>query len=309
MRKYSCMYLIPVLLMLFVPLPLMVFADDYVRGDCDQNGTVDIDDVTSLIDYILNGRWNDVVTPVETETFTVNGCTFKMVKVEGCTFTMGATEEQMYTECVKDNEKPAHDVTLSTYYIGQTEVTQQLWIAVMGTNPSPSSQSDDWSRPVTMVSWSDCHTFINELNALTGLQFRLPTEAEWECAARGGDRSNGYIYSGSNNLDEVAWYTSNSGGKTHSVATKQPNELGIYDMSGNVCEWCQDWYSSTYYSVSPAINPTGPTYGSSIVVRDGAYNNNNLSEKPYRVSKRGSLSTDYRHNSFGFRLALSLETE
>ena len=165
--------------------------------------------------------------------FMVNGVSFEMVRVEGGTFHMGATSEQK--DEAWDREKPVHSVTLSSYYIGKTEVTQALWQAVMGSNPSNFKGSN---LPVECVCWNDCQEFIQKLNSLTGRNFRLPTEAEWEFACRGGNNSRGYKYSGSNNLGSVAWYDDNSGGQTHPVATKAPNELGIYDMSGNVWEWC-----------------------------------------------------------------------
>ena len=187
-----------------------------------------------------------------------------MVPVEGGTFQMGATVEE--GSDANDSAKPVHSVTLSSYSIGQTEVTQALWKAVMGSNPS-NWEGDN--LPVEMVSWKDCQKFITKLNRLTGQKFRLPTEAEWEYAARGGKLSKGYKYSGSNTLGDVAWHEENSDGKTHPVATKQPNELGLYDMSGNVYEWCQDWYNSSYYSSSPGDNPTGPSSGSSRVNRGG----------------------------------------
>jgi formylglycine-generating enzyme required for sulfatase activity len=171
--------------------------------------------------------------------FTVNGVSFTMVKVDGGTFKMGATSEQ--GSDAEEDEKPAHSVTLSSYWIGQTEVTKALWNAVMGTNPSLSKGDE---LPVENVSWKDCQKFIKKLNQLTGETFRLPTEAEWEYAARGGNKSKGYKYSGSNDLGTVAWSSNNSLPKTHPVATKQPNELGIYDMSGNVYEWCNDYYDS-----------------------------------------------------------------
>ena len=171
-------------------------------------------------------------------TFEANGVSFTMIPVEGGTFTRGATSEM--TE-PSDWEKPTHQVTLSSYYIGETEVTQALWKAVMGSNPSWFKGDD---LPVEKVSWDDCQTFISKLNALTGKNFRLPTEAEWEFAARGGNQSRHTQFSGSSRIDDVAWYDGNSGDKTHPVKTKQPNELGIYDMTGNVWEWCQDWYGS-----------------------------------------------------------------
>lgn len=171
---------------------------------------------------------------LSTRTFTVNGVSFKMVAVDGGTFTMGATSEQQNPF---GSEKTVHDVTLSDYYIGETEVTQALWQAVMGNNPSYNSGSNN---PVEEVSYDDCITFINKLNSLlsgqlpSGRKFRLPTEAEWEFAARGGNRSRGNQYSGSNSLGSVAWYDDNSNSQTHPVKQKQANELGLYDMSGNV---------------------------------------------------------------------------
>ena len=162
-----------------------------------------------------------------------------MVYVAGGTFQMGDWSSGVL------NEVPAHNVTLSSFYIGKYEVTQEQWQAVMGSNPSYFKGA---KRPVENVSWGDCQVFIRRLNLLTGKKFRLPTEAEWEYAARGGNKSRGYTCSGSNTIGVVAWSLSNSNDKTHEVATKAPNELGIYDMSGNVWEWCEDWYSSSYYS-------------------------------------------------------------
>ena len=229
------------------------------------------------------------------QTFNVNGVEFKMIKVEGGTFSMGATSEQISD--VFNSEKPVHSVTLSDYYIGETEVTQELWQAVMGSNPSEFK--GDNQRPVEYVSWNDCQEFIKELNQLTGKKFRLPTEAEWEYAARGGKYSRGYKYSGSNNADEVAWYCSNSGSKTHSVKTKKANELGLYDMSGNVYEWCNDW-RGRYQSYSQT-NPTGPSEGESRVIRGGSW----LFNFGYvHVSKRFSCAPDTRFFSIGLRLAL-----
>ena len=206
----------------------------------------------------------DKHTSSTSRTFTVNGVSFKMVYVQGGTFSMGSNDSE-----AEDDEQPVHSVTLSDYYIGETEVTQQLWHAVMGSNPS--CFTGDSQRPVDCVSWEDCQTFIRKLNALTGKDFRLPTEAEWEYAARGGNKSRGYKYSGSNTLSDVAWYDDNASDTTHSVKQKRSNELGLYDMSGNVYEWCQDWYSSNYYSQSPSYNPTGPSSGSRRVIRGGRW--------------------------------------
>ncbi|MGM9868598.1 MAG: formylglycine-generating enzyme family protein, partial [Sodaliphilus sp.] len=230
------------------------------------------------------------------ETFTVNGVSFDMVKVEGGTFTMGATEEQ--GSDVFSDEKPTHQVTLSSYYIGKTEVTQELWQAVMGSNPSYFTGTN---LPVENVSWEDCQSFIIKLNVLTGKKFRLPTEAEWEYAARGGNNSQGYKYSGSNTIEDVAWYIKNNNSMTHPVATKTPNELGIYDMSGNVEEWCSDWYEYGYYSSSAQTNPTGPDSGSNRVVRGGAWG---FIAKFCRVSVRPKYVPDRRSFDLGLRLAL-----
>ncbi len=200
----------------------------------------------------------------EVEAFTVNGVSFNMLPVQGGTFTMGATPEQ--GDDAGNGEKPAHEVTVSDFYMGDTEVTQELWKAVMGSNPSLFKGSD---LPVEFVSWDDCQEFIQKLNALTGRTFRLPTEAEWEYAARGGNKSMGYKYAGSNDIDEVAWYGGNSGGKTHPVKGKMPNELGLYDMAGNVYEWCQDWYGD--YSSNAQTNPQGAGKGSFRVLRGGSW--------------------------------------
>ena len=230
----------------------------------------------------------------QTKTFTVKGVKFKMIAVEGGTFTMGATSEQ--GSDANDSEKPTHSVTLSSYSIGETEVTQVLWQAVMGSNPSYFSGSN---RPVEQVSWNDCQDFISKLNAMTGENFRLPTEAEWEYAARGGNKSRGYKYAGSNSIDDVAWYTSNSTSRTHDVATKQSNELGLFDMSGNVWEWCSDWYGN--YSSSAQTNPTGPSSGYDRVLRGGSWGR---SAWDCRTSFRSSYTPSNRGYSIGFRLAL-----
>ena len=226
--------------------------------------------------------------------FSIGNVRFEMVRVEGGTFTMGATAEQ--GSDADDDEKPTHQVTLSSYSIGKTEVTQALWQAVMGSNPSNFKGSN---LPVEEVSWEDCQTFIRKLNALTGKNFRLPTEAEWEFAARGGNNSRGYKYSGSNTLSNVAWYDDNSSNKTHPVATKAPNELGIYDMSGNVWEWCSDWYGS--YSSSSQYNPTGSNTGSYRVIRGGSGGH---SAGYCRVSIRINYTPANRDIALGLRLAL-----
>lgn len=230
------------------------------------------------------------------ETFNIDGVKFTMVFVEGGTFTMGATSEQG-SEFVDDDEKPTHQVTLSSYYIGETEVTQALWQAVMGNNPS---YYEGDNLPVESISYEDIQGFIAKLNQKTGKNFRFPTEAEWEFAARGGNKSEGFKYSGSNNANNVAWYDENSNYKTHPVKTKQANELGIYDMSGNIWEWCSDWYGD--YSSSSQTNPSGANSGSHRVLRGGAWN---YSARYCRVSDRDFDFSYSRNNFNGFRLALS----
>ena len=232
---------------------------------------------------------NTITIPVK------DGISIDMVRVEAGTFTMGATPE------MKDPygwEKPTHQVTLTNdYYIGKYEVTQALWKVVMGNNPS-CFKGDN--LPVENVSWDDCQKFISKLNSITGKNFRLPTEAEWEYAARGGKNSRGYQYSGSNNLSDVDWYEDNSGSKPHTVGSKQSNELGIYDMSGNVYEWCQDWFGS--YSSSSPVNPTGTNSGSFRVSRGGSWCDAALY---CRSSYRGSHTPDFRNGNLGLRLVLS----
>lgn len=227
---------------------------------------------------------------------TVNGVNYPMVYVQGGTFHMGATSEQ--GSDARNVEKPVHQVTLSSYYIGKYEVTQDLWQAVMGSNPSAFKGS---RRPVDCVSWNDCQTFISKLNSMTGKRFRLPTEAEWEFACRGGTKSLGYKYSGSNSLGIVAWYLDNSGSTTHDVGMKSPNELGIFDMSGNVWEWCSDWYSS--YNSNAQTNPTGPSSGSGRVYRGGSWSNS--AAGCCRSSFRVGNTPDYRGSYLGLRLVLS----
>jgi len=211
------------------------------------------------------------------------------VFVQGGTFSMGDNEW--------DWAKPIHSVTVSDFYIGKYEVTQKEWKAVMGSNPS-NFKGDD--LPVEKVSWDDCQEFIRKLNAKTGKKYRLPTEAEWEYAARGGNKSNGYEYSGSNDLGSVGWFTDNSGSKTHPVGQKQANELGIYDMTGNVWEWCSDWYGS--YSSGSQTNPQGASSGSDRVFRGGSWLN---IASLCRVANRYSYAPGGRGDYLGLRLVLS----
>ena len=234
---------------------------------------------------------NTITIPVK------DGISIDMVRVEAGTFTMGTKKEMKKPW---DDENPAHQVTLTNdYYIGKYEVTQALWQAVMGNNPSYYKGEN---LPVEGVSWIRCQEFIDKLNSITGKKFRLPSEAEWEYAARGGKKSRGYRYSGRNKLSDVAWYKDNCGYKTHThtVGTKQANELGIYDMSGNVWEWCQDWFGK--YSSSSQVNPTGADNGSSRVFRGGCWYNDASNCRP---SCRGDNIPYYLNSGIGFRLALS----
>jgi formylglycine-generating enzyme required for sulfatase activity len=226
-----------------------------------------------------------------------SGPNIDMIFVQGGTFTMGCTAEQG-TDCEGD-EKPAHTVTLSSFSIGKYEVTQAQWEAVMGSNPSYFKGCANC--PVEYVSWNDVQDFISKLNAKTGRTYRLPTEAEWEYAARGGSSSRGYKYAGSNEIAAVAWYKENSNDKTHPFGQKSPNELGIYDMTGNVWEWCSDWYGESYYNSSPGNNPQGPNSGSGRVLRGGSWFN---SPQRCRVSRRNDRNPDYGDFSLGFRLVL-----
>ena len=215
-----------------------------------------------------------------------------MVYVEGGTFTMGATSEQ--GSDAQYSEKPAHDVTVSSFYIGMYEVTQEEWQAVMNNNPSRFKGTN---RPVETVSWNDCQVFIHKLNSMTGKQFRLPTEAEWEFAARGGSKSCGYKYSGSNIVGNVAWYWDSANHKTYNVGKKSPNELGLYDMSGNVGEWCNDWFHLYH---SSQYDSKGSSSGHYRVIRGGTYAS---SQNGCRVSARGDTFADSSEDWYGLRLA------
>ncbi|KAA0263574.1 MAG: formylglycine-generating enzyme family protein [Chlorobiota bacterium] len=263
--------------------------------------TVMVEDASSSADTTLNSLPSE---PPE-----------GMVIVQGGTFTMGSTDGDLY-------EKPTHQVTVSSFLIGKYEVTKALWESVMGNNPSYFKGSD---RPVEQVSWYDAVEFCNKLSEKEGLQkaytgsgwniscdftangYRLPTEAEWEYAARGGNQSKGYEYSGSNDLDAVGWFGANDEGGnrtskegTSIVGKKQSNELGIYDMSGNVWEWCWDWYSNSYYSSYGQIDPRGPNSGSHRVLRGGGLRGN---EGDCRVADRGGNDPANRLDFNGFRLA------
>ncbi len=226
--------------------------------------------------------------------------TYNMVRVTGGKFSLGCTSEQS-SDCEGD-ETPVNQITLSDFYIGKYEVTQKEWREIMGNDPSYFLGCDQC--PVEQVSWDDVQTFISKLSVKTGKPYRLPTEAEWEYAARGGKKSKGYKYSGGNQLENVAWVSPNSQNKTHPIGLKAANELGLYDMSGNVWEWCRDWHQNEYYSIMPLENPTGPQSGFEKVLRGGSYVN---LQQYCRVSERGHTSPDNKLYAFGFRLARSLK--
>jgi formylglycine-generating enzyme required for sulfatase activity len=214
----------------------------------------------------------------------------QMKYISSGTFQMGSNENEY------DDEKPIHSVTLSSFNMSKYEVTQKQWRDIMGSNPSNFKNCDNC--PVEQVSWNDIQDFIKKLNAKTGKNYRLPTEAEWEYAARGGQS---YKYAGSDNIDNVAWYGSNSSSKTHPVGQKSANGYGLYDMTGNVWEWCSDWYDSDYYSSSPSSNPKGASSGANRVLRGGSWSN--ISEYCRTANRIRNTPTD-RYNDYGFRLVL-----
>lgn len=286
----------------------MVVCDGYES----EEGTVKLKATApSNLQIILSKNQNDTNSQASTDVFlsngiekfsgnkisipVKNGISIEMVKVEAGTFTMGATPEMK--KPWKD-ESPTHRVTLSQdYYIGTFEVSQSLWAVVMENNPSHFKGEN---LPVENVSWFDCQEFISKLNSITGRKFRLPTEAEWEFAARGGNRNVGYQFSGSNVLNVVAWYGDGNSWQTHPVGTKQPNELGIYDMAGNVYEWCQDWKGD--YVAIQQFDPSGPFEGAARVVRGGSWD---MDERSCRISCRGNFAPGYRGDHLGFRLVLT----
>ena len=251
---------------------------------------------TAIIDIELAQRGIYATVDGDAQVFTVTGhgktVSFKMIKVKADTFQMGSDSGDDY-------ERPVHQVTLTEdYFMGETEVTNALWYAVMGKIPSKRNKGD--SIPVEYVNYKDCLKFLEHLNKLVKQRFRLPTEAEWEYVARGGHKMTtpNYIYAGSNTLGDVAWYD-NSGNEAHEVKTKKANELGLYDMSGNVWEWCADWYGS--YNSGSQTNPTGPTSGSFRVIRGGSWGDD---AGGCRVADRFYVTPSNRYNILGFRLAL-----
>ncbi len=236
----------------------------------------------------------------ERKLYSVNGVEFAMVRVDEGMFDMGGTREQHSDPLSTD--KPVHKVLLDTYYIGETEVSRRLWKAVMG---DTIAGGNDWAAddlPQEWVSWYDCQRFIQRLDSLTGESFRLPTEAEWEYAARGGIMSNGYTYAGSDDIEQVGWVYRNSGSRTHGIATKEPNELGLFDMTGNVWEWCSDRFG--LYGDSVQVNPQGSTTGDMRVVRGGSWDN---AVANVHLSVRQSRDPQYTFYDCGFRVALSEE--
>jgi TonB family protein len=242
---------------------------------------------SSIVGYDFDGN------PTYTET--ISDLNMKMVWVEGGSFQMGATSEQ--SGKAESDEHPAHAVKIDPYYIAECEVTQAQWRKIMGYNPSQFTGNEN--HPVENVSWDEAAQFCRKLSQLTGKKYVLPTEAQWEYAARGGDQSQGNKYSGNNDSQYVAWYDSNSYSKTNAVKQMLPNELGLYDMSGNVLEWCSDWYNEGYYRISAQNNPTGPTSGTHRVLRGGSWRG---SEDNCRVSHRRHGSPTTRSSSIGFRV-------
>ena len=228
-----------------------------------------------------------------------------MVLVEGGTYMMGNPDRDRNHEYAED---VPHEVTLSSFYICKYEVTEALWTAVMGSNPSRHPLGDNY--PVEQVSWYDCQDFVEKLSELTGRHFRLPTEAEWEYAARGGQRSRGYRYSGSYNLDEIGWHVGNAHHYKREVGTKKPNELGLYDMTGNVSEWCQDKLDIEYYHHSPSINPQGPdrsTYKDNRCFRGGSFcDDQKYDELKVYTRNTGGMPPEEKYGNLGLRLAMSV---
>ena len=227
-----------------------------------------------------------------------------MVLVEGGTYMMGNPDRDRNDEYAKD---VPHEVTLSSFYICKYEVTEALWTAVMGSNPSRHKLGDNY--PVEQVNWYDCQDFVEKLSELTGRHFRLPTEAEWEYAARGGKRSRGYRYSGSYALDEIGWHVGNAHYYKREVGTKKPNELGLYDMTGNVSEWCQDKLDIEYYHHSPSINPQGSdrsTYKDNRCFRGGSFCDDEKYDELKVYTRNTGMPPEEKYGHLGLRLAMSV---
>jgi formylglycine-generating enzyme required for sulfatase activity len=266
-------------------------AKDYIRSMESLCDGIPSSSFKQIKEKVYNYRSSSTTSASHTTyTETVAGVSFKLVAIPGGTFSMGSNDGE-------SDERPVHSVSLSAYYMGETEVTQALWQAVMGTNPSYHKNCDQC--PVEQVSWNEAQEFINKLNQKTGKRYRLPTEAEWEYGARGGEH---YTYAGSNSIDGVAWYYDKSGSQTHPVKQKRANGYGLYDMSGNVYEWCTDWYASDYYSKSPDKNPEGPSAGNNRVLRGGSWD---FSSEFCRVANRYYDNASRIDIEYGLRLAVS----
>ena len=274
--------------------------------DCSSTLDEDLAEMQNAANAFIDRMQNYTTTPeVIPGQYTVNGVSFQMVDIEGGTFQMGVDSVLVDAGNANIDELPSHEVTISPFSLCETEVTQELWQAVMGTNPSHFTGNP--LRPVEQVSWEDCQEFITKLNELTGENFRLPTEAEWEFAARGGNLTTGTLYSGSDNIDDVAWFYSNSyavgSGSPeygpHAVATKNANELGLYDMCGNVYEWCSDWYGT--YEQQPQTDPVGPEMGVRRIIRGGSWFS---ISRDSRNTSRNSDAPANRSYNVGLRLAL-----
>jgi formylglycine-generating enzyme required for sulfatase activity len=262
--------------------------------DSDNDGVIDKDDKCPNQKGNKNNQGCPIVAFFDFEELlsTANSC--KMIAIKGDSFLMGSNKES--------DEKPIHKVTLSDFYIGKYEITQKQWRGLMGSDPLELKFKGCDECPVENISWNDVQEFLQKLNSKTGKKYRLPTEAEWEYTARGGNKSQGYIYSGSNGINNVAQYEGNNNKNIKPVGTKKANELGIYDMSGNVYEWCGDWYGEKYYSSSPTNNPSGSSVGKYRVLRGGAWYNNLTN---CRVVNRNADFPDVRYGNNGFRICLS----
>ncbi|MBO4645808.1 MAG: SUMF1/EgtB/PvdO family nonheme iron enzyme [Bacteroidales bacterium] len=261
------------------------------------------DELTRLEGY--NGfyfHWAEEITPEQQEV--IKNMVANMVRVNGGTFVMGRQSENPtgdhYDANAEENESPIHQVTLSDYYLAKYEVSQKEWETIMGEGTGWSSMYGYGdSYPAYNIRFVDAEAFVQKLGYLSGLDFRLPTEAEWEYAAQGGARMDSYQYSGGDALQEIAWYNGNSNNKSHQVGTKQPNGLGLYDMSGNVCEWCSDYYGP--YPNTAQTNPTGPAAGAERVLRGGSFC---YVDSHCRCAARDFYNTGGQSVGVGFRLAL-----
>jgi sulfatase modifying factor 1 len=306
MRK-SCLAFI----LLILAIPGFSQDNEYYEGEIvrlnkviniivDQNDRLkrDIDSLKKKLMPVESTASQTPAPPKPSQIEIMKSIDSRMVKVMGGSYTMGCTDDKD-TSCYYW-EKPAHKVNLHDFSIGKYSVTQKEWETIMGYNPTFSKQCPEC--PVENISWDDAQKFITKLNLLSGKNYRLPTEAEWEYAAKGGSKSHGYRYAGDNDIKAVAWYHGNSGKGTQPVGKLKPNELGLYDMSGNVWQWCSDWFYGEYYTTSPPDNPKGPdgTSDNYRVVRGGSW----WYEAPHcRITNRDRYPTDAKDDDVGFRLA------